>query len=141
MKILLAADGSEHSGKAARDLARFVVQFRDTPEIHVLYVHPAMPFRGAAAAVGKAAVEKYQKEDSLEALAVAEKELSSQGIAFESHWCAGDVVEQLNRFVVERGIQLVVMGSRGHGAFANLAMGSTAMKAIATLNVPVMIVR
>lgn len=36
---------------------------------------------------------------------------------------------------------MIVMGSRGHGALANVVMGSVATKALAIADVPVLIVR
>jgi len=52
----------------------------------------------------------------------------------------GAVAEEVARFVRKNGIDLVVCGSHGHGAFANLAMGSVATRLIATVPAPVMVV-
>ena len=141
MKILLAADGSRFTQMATRHLVNHVQWFAKPPEVHVLYVHPPLPYPAAAAAVGKAAVEKYQRDDSAAALAVAEKELAAGGISYKSSWAAGDVAQEIAKHVKEHGIDLVIMGSHGHGVLANLALGSVATKCIATLDVPVMIVR
>jgi hypothetical protein len=48
---------------------------------------------------------------------------------------------ELAIYVKKYGIGLVVMGSHGQSALANLALGSVATKCIATLDVPIMIVR
>ena len=141
MKILLAADGSDYTKKAAKQLARYVAFLKEPAEIHVLYVHPPLPYPGAGSVVGKKTIEKYQKEDSDEALAVAEKQLRKEDLRFQPHWVVGDVCEEIGAFVKEHKIDLVVMGSHGHGALANLAMGSVATKVIAALKVPVLIVR
>jgi hypothetical protein len=53
----------------------------------------------------------------------------------------GDVAAELARYVKKNAIDLVVMSSHGHGTLANLALGSVATKCIATLEVPIMIVR
>lgn len=141
MKILLAADGSSFTQIAARHLVNHLQWFAKPPEVHILHVHPPLPYPGAAAAVGKAAVEKYQREESMAALAVAEMELAAAGVSYISSWVVGDVTQQLAKHVKEHGIDLVIMGSHGHGALANLALGSVATKCIATLEAPIMIVR
>jgi nucleotide-binding universal stress UspA family protein len=141
MKILIAADGSPYSQGAARHLASHVQWFAEPPEVHVVHVHPALPYPGATAAAGKAAVESYQREESQAALANVEKELTAAGIAYTAAWKVGEVAPKLAAYVKEHGIDLVVMGTHGHGALANLALGSVATKLIATLDVPVMVVR
>ncbi len=138
MKILLAADGSPFTRIAARHLGNHVQWFKKHPEVHILHVHPPMPYPGAAS---KAAVGKYQREESEAALAVAEKELTAGGVLHTSSWEVGDVTQQLAKWVEEHGIDLVVMGSHGHGALATLVLGSVAAKCIATLEAPIMIVR
>ena len=141
MKILLAADGSAFTQIAARNLVAHLPWFAKTPEVHIVHVHPPLPYPGAAKIIGKAAVEKYQRQDSEAALATAEKELAAAGVPYISAWEVGDVAQHLDRYVKAHGIDLVVMGSHGHGALANLALGSVATKCIATLEVPIMIVR
>jgi nucleotide-binding universal stress UspA family protein len=141
MKILLAADGSEFTRNAARHLVKLVRLFAQPPEIHVVHVHPQIPFPGAAAAAGKSAVENYQREESEAALGVATRELEQAGVEYRSAWLVGDVADRLAHYVKTHGIDLVVMGSHGKGMLANIALGSVAMKCIATLEAPVMIVR
>ena len=141
MKILLAADGSPHTRSAARQLGRHVGWFAEPPEVHVVHVHAPIPYPGAASVVGKTAVEKYQREESEAALAVAEDELGKAHITYRASWRVGEIASELAGYVKANGIDLVVMGSHGKGALANLALGSVATKCIATLEVPVMIVR
>jgi nucleotide-binding universal stress UspA family protein len=141
MKILLAADGSSYTRNAALYLVKLVRSFAQPPEIHVVHVHPPIPFPGAAAVAGKAAIEQHQREDSEAALAVAAGVLDQAGVAHRSAWMVGEVAEQLAQYVKKHGIDFAVMGSHGKGALASLALGSVAMKCIATLEAPVMIVR
>jgi nucleotide-binding universal stress UspA family protein len=141
MKILLAADGSEYTKRAAKHLAGHLKWFSQLPEVHLFHVHAPLPYGGAAAVVGKSAVAKYQKEDSEKALAVAEKVLDKAGIAYQAHWRVGQVVDELAAFVKANDIDLIVMGSHGHGVIANLTLGSVATKVLAGTKVPVLIVR
>ena len=141
MKILLAADGSPFTQVAARALVSHMKWFKKAPEVHVVHVRPPLPYAGAAGAIGKSAIAKYEREESLAALKVADKELDAAGVAHTDVWKVGEVAEQLADYVKAHDIDLVVMGSHGHGALANLALGSVATKCIAILDVPVMIVR
>ena len=73
-------------------------------------------------------------------LAVAEKELANAGIEFKSAWRVGEITAVIESHAREHGIDLVITGSHGHGALANLAMGSAATKLIASLTVPVLVI-
>jgi nucleotide-binding universal stress UspA family protein len=139
MNILLAADGSEYSRKAARSLARLLSEGRNAT-VHVLHVHAPLPYPGAAAQIGKAALERYQEEESCKALAIAEGELDKAGIAYKSHWTVGDVVHAIGDFSRKNAIDVIVMGTRGHTGVAAVAMGSVTQKVIAASEVPVLLV-
>lgn len=141
MKILLAADGSEYTRKAARHVAEHIGSLAKRPEILLLHVRPPLPYPGAAAYVGKKAIERYEREESEKALRVAEKVLAKAGIAFRAAWVVGDVAGEIASYVKKKDIDLVVMGSHGHGALAGLALGSVTAKVLATTKVPVLIVR
>ena len=99
-----------------------------------------LPYPGAARVLGRKSIEDYQRDTSREALEVAEKVLGNAGIAYRSTWIVGDVAEEVARFVRKNAIDLVVCGSHGHGALANLAMGSVATRLIARVPAPVMVV-
>jgi nucleotide-binding universal stress UspA family protein len=141
MKILLAADGSEHSRKAAKQLVKYARFLAEAPEVHLLHVHAPLPYKRAIAIVGKAAVQEYQREESEAALKVAEKELKKGGLEYSAHWMAGDVAKSIEEFVERHDIDLVVMGSHGHTAFRGLALGSVVTKVLATIDTPLLIVR
>jgi nucleotide-binding universal stress UspA family protein len=141
MKILLAADNSDYTRRAARHLVTHLSWFAQAPEVHVLHVHPPIPYPGAAARAGKAAIEQYLKEDSESALRMATKELDKAKIAYTATWVTGKVAEQIAAFVKKNKVDLVVMGSHGEGALSNLVLGSVATKVIATVKTPVLIVR
>jgi nucleotide-binding universal stress UspA family protein len=141
MKILLAADGSEYSRRAAAFLVRHGAWLAVPPEVHLLYVHAPLPYPGAAAIVGKEAIEKYQREESESALAASEKELRAASIKYKAGWRVGDVAQEIGAYVKENAIDLIVMGSHGRTGLTSIAMGSTTMKVLATLQTPVLVVR
>lgn len=141
MKILLAADNSEFTQRAARHLVTHLSWFAEPPEVLVLHVHPPIPYPGAAAAAGKEAVERYLREDSEAALRKATKELDKAKVRYTASWITGKVAEEIAAAVKKNKVDLVVMGSHGEGALSNLVLGSVATKVIATVKAPVLIVR
>ena len=140
MKILLAADGSEFTTRAAEWLAKACGQFAKPPEIHVLHVHAPLPYPGAATAIGDNAIYEYQRDESREALAVAERVLRKAGLAFESTWHVGEVAPTVAEYADRHAVDLVVIGSHGHGALMSLALGSVASKLVASVKVPLLVV-
>src|SRR4051794_37585853 len=141
MKILLLADGSKHAARAARYLAAHLSDYASPPAVRVLTVHRPLPYPHAAAVVGRKAIETYQREECEAALAPATRVLDKAGIAYGADWRLGEPVDEIAAYVKRNRIDLVVMGSHGHGAIANLALGSTTTKVLAVLKAPVLIIR
>jgi nucleotide-binding universal stress UspA family protein len=141
MNILLAADGSAYTKRAARYLVQHLADFSRKPTIHVLHVHSPLPYPGVAANVSRKALERYQREECEAVLDKATKELKKGRLDATTAWSVGDVATQVNAYVKRHDIDLLVMGSHGHGALANLVLGSTATKILATSKVPVLLVR
>jgi nucleotide-binding universal stress UspA family protein len=141
MNILLAADGSDYTRRAAQYLVATAKEYAKPPRIFIVTVHAPIPYPGAAAAAGKGAVESYQREECEKALAVAEAEFAKAGMKYESAWLVGEVAEEIASHAKKVGADLVVMGSHGRGAFLSMALGSTATKILATLKLPLLVVR
>ena len=141
MNLLLAADGSDYTRRAAEYLVKLVAQMSKPASIVVLNVHAPLPYAGAAAAAGKDAVDDYQRDECEKALAVASRVLDKAGLKYKAEWVVGDVAAIVADRAKALGTDMVVMGSHGHGALMSVAMGSTATKIIAASKVPVLIVR
>lgn len=146
MKILFAADGSDYTVRAAHFLADHLDWFRMQPELHVLHVKlpipPGLALVRAAAVLGDDAVADYYAEEAGQAMVRAREILTANQIDFITSWSVGDVATEISRYAAGHGIELIVMGSHGHGAFKNLVMGSVATKVLASESgIPVLIVR
>jgi nucleotide-binding universal stress UspA family protein len=141
MKILLATDGSDHSLRAAKYIADHSAWLRNPPEIHLITVHLPIPLPGAAAAVGHATVEKYYRDESELALKGVSDLLRQRGLAFVEATRIGAIDKEINQYVREHAIDLIVVGSHGRTALASVAMGSVAARLIATASVPITVVR
>jgi nucleotide-binding universal stress UspA family protein len=140
MKILLAVDGSEYSKKMLVYLVTHDTLFTSDSDYTVFTAQPALPPR-ARAAVGKEIVDKYYAEESEKVLAPVIKFLLRHGIDAKKSWKVGNAGEAIAKIVEQGKFDLLIMGSHGHGALANLVMGSVATQVLAQSTVPVLLVR
>ena len=141
MKILVAVDGSESSLKALEALVPRMTWFREAPVVVLTYVHMPVPYPHAVRWVGKETVDKYYQDEGSAALEPAERLLASRGVGFERAILVGDPAHEIARHAVATGCDLIAMGARGHTALANLVLGSTATKVLATSTLPVLFPR
>ena len=106
----------------------------------LLTVQPQLPAR-ARNVVGKEAVEAYQREESERVLGPASQFLLRHGINAKTVAKVGHAGETICKAAESGKFDMVVMGSRGHGVFGNLVMGSVANQVMAQSKVPVLMVR
>jgi nucleotide-binding universal stress UspA family protein len=141
MKILSAVDGSVYTAKAIDFLISKFNWFREPPELHVLYVQAPIPEGRAKAALGATALENYYREEAEAILLPHQDQLRSRGLSFKAGYVVGEIAQQIHAYTDRHQIDMVVMGSHGHGALKNLVMGSVATKVIAKSSVPVLLIR
>src|SRR3954471_18604540 len=115
MKILIAADGPQFSATSARHDAPPAALLKERPEVRILHVHASLP---VTRSISKKSVDEYDRDESLKALAVAEKELDKAKIPYSSTWRTGDAAEQISRYAKDEKVDLIVTGSHGLGALA-----------------------
>ena len=99
------------------------------------------PCRRARAAVGKEIVDNYHTEEAEKVLAPIHKFLLRHGINASGSWKVGPAGASIAKMAEDGKFDLVVMGSHGHSALANLVMGSVATQVLAHCKVPVLLVR
>jgi nucleotide-binding universal stress UspA family protein len=141
MKILLAVDGSPFTQRAVDSLIAHISWFKDPPTLHLLHVHAPIPSVHARAVVGTEILEGYYKEDSEAALAIAMTALDTAGYRYTASYRVGEVGYEIADYVKEHSIEMIVMGTHGHGDFKRLLMGSTGSKIIAAVDIPVMLIK
>lgn len=138
MKILLAADGSDYT----RHMLDYVASHKAwlDGEIIVLTVVPAVPPRAAAVLAPEVLKDYYH--DSAEAVfGPVRSFLEARGIRAKLEHRIGHAADEIARHAQEQQVDLIVMGSHGHGTFSNLVMGSVATKVLAGCKTPVLLVR
>ena len=141
MKILFGCDGSPQALAALETLVKSFAYFRETPSLTLLYVHPAVPYKGAAAKIGKEAIQRYYEEESEAALSGARAALAAQGIPFEIDKAVGVPAEEIVKRAGEGKFTMIALGTHGHTALGNLVMGSVATGVVARSRVPVLLLK
>ena len=139
MKILFAVDGSDY---ARRAIEYFVAHdwLRAGHQITVFAVALAVPHRAAAMA-GPALTHAYYEDDAELALQPVREVFAKAGIAAEFSWFVGHPGEAIATKASREGFDLIVMGSHGRSALANVALGSVATRVLASCKVPVLLLR
>ena len=140
MKILLAVDGSAYTKRMIAYLVTHSEVFSAANTYTLFHVQAPVPGR-ARAAVGTSVVRQYQAEEAEKVLAPVSKFLVRHGLDPKSEWHVGHAAEEITKAAQRGDHDLIIMGSHGHGALANLVMGSVATKVLALCDVPVLLVR
>jgi nucleotide-binding universal stress UspA family protein len=137
MKILLAADGSDHSTKAARYLARHWPA-RDT----VTLLSVDLPLTESIARwLDAETIARFHADNGKAALKAARRILNRAGRPFKEQLLVGDPATEIVELARKGGYELIIMGSHGRGIIKNLFLGSVVTKVLSTSRVPVLVVR
>ena len=138
-KILLPTDGSEHAAKTvkyASDLAKTL-----NASVEVMYAYQSsVVLRKRAAAM----MEEYKQalsEDAKEIVEEVAEKLKVDGIAVSAVVVEGPAAEAILRAAEESQPDLIVMGSRGAGGFANMLLGGVAEHVMRYSTTPVLVVK
>ncbi len=139
MKILIAVDGSAYTTRMLEFLAAHGWL---TPSNQYTVFHAAMrlPHRAAAFA-GPDLTENYYRSDADSVLDPVRKFMAAHRVEAAFEYKVGHIAQTIAARAKEGGFDLLIMGSHGHGALANLVLGSVATQTIASCSTPVLIVR
>jgi nucleotide-binding universal stress UspA family protein len=141
MKMLVAVDGSAASLQALDSLARHLAWYREPPQITLVYVHLALPYKRAVAWAGHEAVQRYYDEESAAALAPARAFLDGRSIAYAVEQRVGDPAHEIVTCAAAGGYDLIALGTHGHSALANVVLGSVATRVLALARQPVLLLK
>jgi nucleotide-binding universal stress UspA family protein len=142
MKILVATDGSKpalHAVKYASQLCGAIGSASGS--ITLISVHDDVGLRHAKAFVGRAGVADYLRETSEKELRPARKLLDAAGVKHDMVIRTGHVAQEIVAFAKSGKFDLIVMGSKGRGAVADILLGSIAQRVLATAAQPVLLVK
>jgi len=139
MKILLAVDGSDYTRRAIDFLERSG-WLQGGNELSVFTVVLPVP-HAAAAFAPPAMVATYYLDDAEQVLRPIRSRLAECGARVDFSHVIGRRADAIARKATSEGYELVVMGSHGHGALANVVLGSVATRVLAMCRTPVLLVR
>ena len=134
-KILVATDGSDSAAEAVE----FGIELAAEHEAELILVHvvPALDIVPASGfGMGGAFPHEPSPEDRrlLEDAAVRAEEY---GVVATTVLLAGDTVDEIVAYADSHNVDLIVVGSRGHGAIANALLGSVSRGVLAESKRPV----
>ena len=144
--ILTPIDFSDNAGKIAKAAAYVAGTFQ--AELHLIFV--VQNFEDYSGffvppinlpnleeelfASAQQQMESFMEEQREMFAAAGVTEVTSKVLA-------GDVAEEILKYAARKKVQLIVMGTHGHGALGKLVMGSVSTQVLANCQVPVLLVR
>ena len=140
--ILIATDGSASSAEAVD----FGVELAVEHEAKVIFVHvaPALDVLPAASyGLGGAVPRVPHVVDAFDhaSLEDAEQIAARAGIESTSKLLVGDAADEIVAYADSEGADMIVIGSRGHGALASALLGSVSREVLSSSRRPVAIIR
>ena len=141
MKILLPVDGSDCALRAVAALLAQLPQWRDSPEVHLLHVHPPIPVGRVQAHVAPESLQRHYREESESEVQAACRQLDAAGVAYQLHIHVGPAATVIAKLADELACDLVVMGTHGRGAVGRLILGSVANEVVQLAPCPVQLVK
>jgi nucleotide-binding universal stress UspA family protein len=141
-RIMIAVDGSSHSAKVAKAVIQQVSAYKETPELHLVYVHLPIPtLGGLVKPIGHEALQRYYREEGEDALRDAKKLLDRAKLACNLHIMVGPIAETLVSEAKKLKCDMIFMGTHGMGAVSGMLLGSIAAKTVHLARCPVVLVR
>lgn len=142
MKILVAVDGSKASLEAVDWLVAQANQFREPPTVELLTVHAPIPkLVRVGLRMKKAEIAKWYRGQGAANLKQAERRLQRARLKYHAQIHVGAVAETIVRHAQRTKCDLIVIGSSGMGAAANLLAASVATKVLHLAKRPVLLAR
>lgn len=136
-KILLAADGSKHSLRAA-DKAITLAKLNQNTKVEVVYV---VDSKTSKADVVRQWDEFGVSEKRKERLKETEEKARNANVNFEIKILRGEPAPAIIKYANEHDFDIVVIGSRGLNALQEMVLGSVSHKVAKHVQCPVMIVK
>ena len=136
-KILLAYDGSDHSERAVK-----IAQ--DLTEKYGAAIRVVYAFHPISRIMGNSTLEEMMQRETAQGNEIAERaasQLRAAGLDPHIEILEGPPADAILRVAEVRGIDLIVMGSRGLGDAAALFLGSVSHKVLQSAHCPVLVVR
>ncbi|TGB05341.1 universal stress protein [Halobacillus salinus] len=136
-KILLAADGSEHSIRTAERAAELATLQGDG-EVTIIYVIDGDQSKTDVLTEGDRATIEKRRHERLQPI---EKIMDEKKVPFTIEIRHGEAGPSIVDYANKNGFDIVVIGSRGLNALQEMVLGSVSHKVAKRADCPVMIVK
>jgi len=140
MKILLSVDGSAYTKRMLGYVAAHDEVFGAAHEYTALTVVPAVPPH-LRAYIDAATIESNYLAQANEVLSPVLRFAQQKGWNLTAQHVVGNAGDAIAEMATASKYELIVMGSRGHSALANVLLGSVTSRVLAQCDTPVLIVR
>ena len=140
MKILFAADGSTFTKKALTFLVKNKNVLGPGGELVVLHVQDAISAQ-IERKLGSAEVTAYQTKQADLVLNPIQKFLDKHEVNYRCIWVAGAAASQIIDVSKRERVQMIVMGSHGHGLLSRMFVGSVAQRVLADSEIPTLLIK
>lgn len=140
-KILIATDGSP----SALEAVEFGLELAEEHDAWPFFIHVApaldvLPAGGYAFGIGAGVPHEPNERDEAPLEAAAEL-AAARDIDSVTKLASGDPVEEIVRYADTIEADLIVVGSRGHGAVSSVLLGSVSRGVLRRAHRPVAVVR
>lgn len=135
--IVLAADGSDNSVRAANEAIK-IARLSSESVIDIVYVADFEKAKSDvlhASSADALLLERRKKVHNIEKL------LKDAGVAYKVTILHGTPGPEIVKYVNEKKVDLVVMGSRGLNSFQEMVIGSVSHKIMKRVHCPALIVK
>ncbi|WP_062512822.1 universal stress protein [Halobacillus sp. KGW1] len=136
-KILVAADGSKHSFRAA-EKAGEIAAMQEDAEVTVLYVVDKEKAKSDVLNAGDKETIDQRRKERLQPVEAIYKE---KEVPFQTVICHGDPGPTIVTYANTEAFDLLVIGSRGLNTLQEMVLGSVSHKVAKRADCPVMIVK
>ncbi|MFB4165145.1 universal stress protein [Alteribacillus sp. JSM 102045] len=136
-KVLLAADGSEHSLRSA-DHAIALVKGEKEAHIDVIYVVDGDKSKSDVLHYGNTELIQSKRKEKLEPI---EQKLKENNVPHDIHLKHGEPGPAIVKFANDGDYDCVVLGSRGLNQLQTMVLGSVSHKVAKRVQCPVMIIK
>ena len=140
MKMLVPVDGSKASLNAVKYAAKLSGNMRSADSVTLITVHDDQGLRHAKQFVGKAEIADYLREVSEKELKSSLAVLKKAGVKYTTIIQTGHVAAAIAS-TANKSYDMVIMGTKGRSALADLLIGSVAQRVIASCKKPVVLVK
>ena len=141
-KILVAYDGSPHSKEALNWAIDYsLLSSSQVGAVKVLDINPLylVAEEDSPGSMVKALEEIHREDQRLldEMLAIAK----NRGVEVTGEILQGNIVGEIIAYAKKGNSDLIIAGTKGHGVFEELLMGSVTRNLVSLANVPVLVVK